>query len=171
MDSSGDIEVLLWEYIDNACDDVTRVRVARNIATDEAWKNKYEELLSFNEELAGSLEAQEPSLRFTRNVMELIGQANPVPSVRNYVNPIIIKGIAAFFMVSLLVTTLFAFFAADKGEVTKVPISIPHIAWKAPDLSTYFNNNITLVLLSVNMVLGLIFLDAILAKRKKHYQQ
>lgn len=166
MEAQDNIEQTLWEYIDGICDEPTQAHVAHLIASDAAWNEKYAELMAFNASLIHGLEQEEPSIRFTKNVMDIIGKASAVPPVRRYINPVIIRSIAAFLLISIVATTLFAFFSAGTG--TAIPakeIIIPKAPVHIPDVANFINTNTITVLLCVNVVLGLLFLDTMLRRK------
>ncbi len=166
MEAQNNIEETLWEYIDGLCDEQAHSRIAGLIASDAAWKSKYEELLAFNSSISAGLALEEPSIRFTKNVMDIISQTSAIPSVRRYINPVIIRSIAAFLLISIVATTLFAFFSAGTG--TAIPakeIIIPKAPVRMPDVANFINTNTITVLLCVNVVLGLLFLDTMLRRK------
>ena len=168
MDEHTDIDILLWEYIDGTGSAAERDRIALLVATNTEWKAKYEELLDLADSLK-AMDMEEPSVRFTKNVMDIIGEGSAVPSVRSYVNPMVIKAIAAFFALSIIVTTVFSFVSAGNTAVRVLPrVVTPKVQWHMPDMQHFVTGNTITVLLSVNVVLGLLFLDTFLRQRMKH---
>lgn len=166
MEAQNNIEEALWEYIDGICDEPTQHRIAALIAADTAWKSKYEELLALNNSILAGVELEEPSIRFTKNVMDIIANASPVPSVSRYINPVIIRSIAAFLVISIVATTLYAFFSAGTGATIQAKeITIPKVPVHVPDVANFINTNTITVLLCVNVVLGLLFLDTVLRRK------
>src|SRR5574338_166173 len=90
MHPGGDgIEDRLWEYIDGTLSSSERTRIGELIASQVEWKSKYQELLAVHE-LLHSTELSEPSMRFTKNVMEEIGRLQIAPATRTYINKRII---------------------------------------------------------------------------------
>ncbi len=169
MEAQDNIEQTLWAYIDGICDEQTHDRVAKQIATDALWGERYAELMAFNASLTNGLELEEPSVRFTKNVMDLIGQASVAPSVRAYINPVVIRSIGALLLLSIVVTTLYAFFSAGAGAAIPVQeITIPKAQVHMPDAANFINTNTITVLLCVNVVLGLLFLDTVLRRKARH---
>jgi len=65
------IEEELWNYLDGLGSEAERQNIDYLIATDKAYQQKYEELLSFNKELE-SMELDAPPMAFTYNIMETI---------------------------------------------------------------------------------------------------
>jgi hypothetical protein len=103
------------------------------------------------------LELEEPSMRFTQNVMEEIGKYQIAPAAKNYINKNIIRGIGAFFLctiVGFLVYTLAQFNWTASSNVDM-------------DLSKIYNSPIGNVFMMVNVVLGLMLLDMYLGRKKK----
>jgi quinol-cytochrome oxidoreductase complex cytochrome b subunit len=60
-------------------------------------------------ELFSGLEPEQPSMRFTKNVMDAVEGARVAPAAKRYVNPWVVKGIAAVFIVSVLVLGIYAY--------------------------------------------------------------
>src|SRR4051794_15199742 len=94
-----DIEQHLWNYIDNTCGAEERKVIETFLQNDEEWKKKYNELLKINQLMHKSLELEEPSMRFTKNVMEEIAQSRIASASKTYINKSIVNGIAAFFVI------------------------------------------------------------------------
>ena len=61
------------------------------------WKNKYHELLDVHQ-LMKTSGLEQPSMRFTKNVLEEIAKLHIAPATKNYINNKIIWGIGAFFI-------------------------------------------------------------------------
>src|SRR3954451_12826938 len=94
-----DIELRLWNYIENVCDAEERKVIEGLLQNNEEWKKKYQELQQINQLMLESIELEEPSMRFAKNVMEKIAQSHIAPATKTYVNKKIINGIAAFFII------------------------------------------------------------------------
>ena len=75
MNNPVDIEARLWEYIDGLSVGEERSAVEQLIAENAAWKAKYQELLDMHQSL-NLVELEQPSMRFTKNVMEEIARFN-----------------------------------------------------------------------------------------------
>ncbi|HEY8896605.1 MAG TPA: zf-HC2 domain-containing protein, partial [Niastella sp.] len=102
MNKPLNMEERLWEYIDGACSEEERLFIEQLVATNAEWKAKYQELLELQDLLSHRLELDEPSLRFTMNVMESISKHYIAPAAKTYINKRIIRGIAAFFILSII---------------------------------------------------------------------
>src|SRR5215203_2073570 len=97
MNKPEDIEASLWEYIDGATPETERTAIETLIADNVEWKNKYSELLELHQSL-NLVELEQPSLRFTKNVMEDIARYHIAPATKTYINNKVIWGIGIFFI-------------------------------------------------------------------------
>ena len=157
MHSAEDIEIQLWEYMDNVCDEAARVRIAQLIATDYAWKQKYAELTAFN----SNLQQQEPehtSMRFTKNVMESIAGMHVAQPTKSYINKWVVRGIAAMFILLL-------------GSA--LTYSLLNVQWTSGtpkemiDYSRIFNGNFISYVIMVNLLVGMVLVDTLLRRKRK----
>src|ERR1700712_2285015 len=92
-------EALLWEYIDGLSQQPSAIE--KLVAENSEWKAKYLELLDIHQVLQAS-EVEQPSLRFSKNVMEQIARYQVAPATKEYINKRIIWGIAAFFIITIV---------------------------------------------------------------------
>ncbi len=124
--------------------------------------------------MAGS-ELEEPSMRFTRNVMEEIARYHVAPATKTYINKNIIRSIGAFFL-SLIAGLLVYFFATVKWSSLggshrsdSPEVKLPSFDMKALDKVDYGklsgNLPITLFML-ITVVMGLVLLDLYLRRKK-----
>lgn len=162
------IEQQLWSFIDGSSSKEEISAIEKLLESNLEWKNKYHELLDVHQ-LLKSAELEQPSLRFTKNVMEEIAKYHIAPATKKYINKRVIWGIAAFFF-----TLIIGFLAYGFGQVdwnaqsdTKIPFDLSQI-----DISKFFNNNFVNGFMMINVLLGLVLLDRVLAnKRKKFHKQ
>jgi len=163
------IEERLWEYIDGMATPEERTVIDQLIKADAEWRAKYGELLEVHQLMQAS-ELEEPSMRFTKNVMEEIALLQIAPAAKTYINKKIIWGIAIFF-----ITMIVGFLIYGIGQVqwssgssdtsSPIPIDLSNI-----DFSKMFNNTYINVFMMMNMILGLFLLDRYLTnKRKKSF--
>ena len=158
-----EIEMQLWEYIDGICNEADRQRISLHMAEDAAWKEKFEELSAFNSSITDNLELEQPSLRFTKNVMEAVAATRIAPATKKYINPAIIRGIAAFFIIIITAIMGYAFATAKWSTGTSLFTDFP---LKKIDLSSLLNSAYINIFIMVNIVLGLVLLDSILSKKR-----
>ena len=168
MNTQLQMEEQLWNYIDGTVSEEEKSFIAQLVATNAEWKDKYRELLEVHDLLNNNLELDEPSMRFTQNVMDEIGKYQIAPAAKNYINKKIIWGIGIFF-----ITTIVGFLVYGFGQVDwTVPgtnsysFDLSKIDW-----SKFFNNTYSNIFMMINAVLGLMLLDMYLGKRKRKLQE
>src|SRR5258706_5374182 len=163
----GNMEERLWNYIDGTNDHGKKSMVEKLLETHAAWKSKYRELLEINE-LLHSSELEEPSLRFTKNVMEEITKLHIAPATKTYINKKIIWGIGIFFITLILGFMIYGFGQIDwtaKGD-TKLPVDFSKV-----DYSRIFSNTYVNAFMMINVVLGLFLLDRYFANKRKKFRE
>ena len=154
------IEEKLWDYIDGTCTADEQKAISLLIETDKAYKDKYNELLQLNNEFV-NMELDEPSMPFTYNVMEAIRAEQAQTPLKATINTYITKGIAAFFVL-LIAGLLIAFLTTmDWSAGTETADSL-----KLPELSSLLNSKVLTIFLFFDTVIGLLFLDTYLRKRR-----
>ena len=168
------MEERLWDYIDGLSSSQEKTFIEELIATQEAWRHKYQQLLQTHQLVQHNLELDEPSMRFTQNVMEEIARMQIAPATKTYIDKKIIYGIGGFFaimIVGLLVFTLGQLNWGSSGGSDATGKLLTDYSQKL-EWGKLFNNTYTNVFIMVNAVLGLLLLDVYLGKkRKKLYQQ
>lgn len=152
------IQQQLWDYIDGHCDALLKARIEEWIATDPEWKEEYAQILAFHKLLPELTEAEEPSMRFTQNLMENIAGKSVARPAQAYINPFIVRSIAAFFIISMLVSVVYAFINNNWSV---------HVAGTAYAFDIALDANTMNVLTMVNVVAGLLFIDALFRRKKK----
>jgi len=147
-----DTEQMIWEYIDGSCDEPTKVQVQQKLNTDVQWQNMYSELLSLHKSIRTDMEAEQPSLRFTKNVLEKIAAEAIVNQSKSYFNPIIIRSVSFILITSIL-------FLLGYG--------ISRTNWNETVDAKYYSGSTLHAFLWINIVLGLVLIDRILNRNKK----
>ena len=164
------IEDRLWDYIDGRSNTEETSFVEQLIATQEAWRTKYQELLEVHQLLNTSLDLDEPSMRFSQNVMEEIAKYQITPATKTYINKKVIYGIGIFFLAmiaGMLVYGLGQINWTDSSGVSN-DILTKYNPGKI-DFSKFFNNTYTTIFMMVNVVMGLMLLDMYLGKKRKQF--
>ena len=165
MDTVNDMEQRLWEYIDGFSSAEEKTVVETLIRENQQWRNLYQELLQVNTSLT-DLELEQPSMRFTKNVMEEIAKYHIAPATKNYINNKIIFGIVAFFIVSIIGFLVYGMGQID-WSVTSQSQNPIGIDLGKVDYSKMFNNTVMNVFMMVNAILGLMLLDRYFGKKRK----
>lgn len=162
------MEHQLWDYIDGTASAEERSAVEKLLAENRLWREKYQELTDINA-LMKDIELEQPSLRFTRNVMEEIAKHHIAPATRKYINNRIIFSIAAFFISSIIGFVIYGIGQIDWS--TGQTDTVKGIDFAQVDYSQVFNNDLMNIFMMANVVLGLMLLDRYLANKKKKYMK
>jgi hypothetical protein len=167
MNEQQNFEKQLWDYIDGLSSHEERTSIEKLLQSNIEWKNKYHELLEL-QQLLRSSELEQPSMRFTKNVMEEIAKFHIAPATKNYINNRIIWGIGAFFITLIVGFLIYGFAQMDWNFQDD---SKPIVDFSKVNYGKIFNNNLVNVFMMVNVVLGLVLLDRVLANKRKQFQK
>jgi len=170
MNQEQNIEQRLWAYIDGISSNEERTSIEKMLQSNLEWKNKYHELMDIHQ-LVNTTELDHPSMRFTKNVMEEIAKLHIAPATKNYINKKIIWGIAGFFFTLIAVFLIYGFSQVEWTSATDSKYSIDLSRLSQVDYSKIFNNNFVNGFMMVNVLLGLVLLDRVLANKRKRFQK
>jgi len=155
------IEQQVWDYLDGTCTGQEHKKIEYLINNDQAYRSIYAELKSLHFDLS-KIELDEPSMSFTRNVMDKVA-GSPVPgSIRSLVDKRIIYSIAAFFaisMIAMLAVTLSQIDWTQPASTALPEYEIPKVNYLSIMDGTFFR-----IFLFADLILGLYFLDSIMRK-------
>jgi hypothetical protein len=171
MNTQDNIEDRLWDYIDGSSGAEENLFVEQLIATQEEWRNKYHELLDVHHLMSNSLELEEPSMRFSQNVMETITKYQIAPATKTYINKKIIYGIGIFFLVMIAGLFVYGLGQINWSDAGSSGNLLSKINVNKIDFSKFFNNTYTNIFMMVNVVMGLMLLDMWLGKKRKELQE
>ncbi len=164
------IEEQMWNYIDGTAGAKEVSFIEDMIATDMVWQKKYRELLEVNQLLKTDMELEQPSLRFSKNVMEQISGLQPAPATVHYINKNIIRSIAAFFILTIAGFLIYSFTQinwAINNVSSPLPFDLHNLNLDKLYFSKLMSSTWINVVLMMNIVLGLMLLDSYLRRRKK----
>jgi hypothetical protein len=153
------IEQQLWDYIDGNLDEPSKKAIEEKIESDAEVKSQYEDLLKLNSVFDG-MDLDEPSMSFTRNVMESVALVPAPVAMKTKVDKKIIYSIGGFFVISLL--ALFGYVLYNSN------LSIPSFDLNVNfdfNLDQYITPTTVYSFLFADLVIGLIFLDQFLRKK------
>jgi regulatory protein YycI of two-component signal transduction system YycFG len=160
---SDEIEALLWDYIDGIGEVSERSAIQKLVDENAIWREKYSELLVLHQMIQSS-ELEEPSMRFTKNIMEEISRLHIAPAAKSYINKKVIWGIGGSFITMIIGFLIYAIAQINWSEGTannSIGIDLSKL-----DYSRIFSNNFINVFMMLNVVLGLLFFDRYLADKK-----
>lgn len=164
------MDLQLWNYIDGRANQDEVAFVESMIASEILWRNKYKELLEVNQLLKTELELEQPSMRFSKNVMEQIVGLQPAKATVKYINKNIIRSIAAFFILTITGFLVYTFTTVDwvsASGASPLPFDLNKLNPGQLNLSKLMSSTWINVVLMVNVVLGLMLLDNYLRRKKK----
>ena len=164
------MEERLWEYIDGICSAEDRLFIDELIATNQEWKTKYQELLELQNLLNNQLQLDEPSMRFTQNIMEAISKHHIAPAAKSYINKRIVWGIAGFFICSIIGLLIAGIAQVNWSAAGTSSTQIDFSKLNNVNFSAFFNTTYTTIFMMINVVLGLVVLDMYLNRKKQAYR-
>lgn len=167
MNTQQNIEDRLWDYIDGHSSNEEKSVIDKLLESNTTWRDKYNELIEIHQ-LMNSNELEEPSLRFTKNVMEEIAKYHIAPATKTYINKKIIWGIGGFFIAMIIGFLIYGFGQINWSAAgdTKLPIDLAKI-----DFNRFFNNTYMNLFMMINVVLALVLLDRYLSNRKNKIKE
>ncbi len=148
------MEEQLWNYIDGFCTEEEQKTIKLLLEHDENYRNKYAELLAFEENMP-VLNLEEPSMGFAFKVMENIRAEHARVPLKTRINTNIIRGIAAFFICTILL--LLGFILVNIDWLHTSSAQLPVI--KLPSVNNYLKPVVIQGFLFFDVILGLFFLD------------
>ncbi|WP_131539454.1 anti-sigma factor [Pedobacter nototheniae] len=153
------IEQELWDYIDGNLNETQVKGIRKKIELDPAVKLQYEELLRLNVTFS-EMEMDEPSMSFTRNVMEDIALLPAPVTLKTKVDQRIIYSIGGFFALALvamfgyiLYSSTFSF--KDLDFSFKIDLNVDQ----------FLNSTGLYIFLFADLIIGLVFLDYMLRRK------
>jgi hypothetical protein len=174
MTQQPDMEQKLWSYIDGVSSENEETAIEKLLETNLEWKNKYHELLQLNQLLKSS-ELEQPSMRFTKNVMDAIAKYHIAPATKQYINNRIIWGLGIFFLTMIVGFLVYGFgqvdWSASASSKSDLPVDLSKLDLSKVDFSKVFSNAWVNVFMMINIVIGLALLDRILANKRKQFRQ
>jgi hypothetical protein len=165
-----DQDELIWKYIDGHCDLAEKAAFEQLLTTDPSFKKAFEERQVLDQGFQ-SLTLEEPSMRFTTNVMENLPLLYQKLPARQLLGPVWIKAFwtsLSFLMVSALgIGFLSPDTATSTGtysnEITRNLIDVPQ------SLFLPYKSALILLAISSSLIL-LVMIDKRLDKARKNRQ-
>ncbi|MET1056407.1 MAG: hypothetical protein ABWY16_13960 [Pedobacter sp.] len=150
------IEEQIWDYIDGNGGSAQRSETARKIASEEEYQSVYRELLSLQQQFK-DISIDEPSMSFSRNVMEIINMEPAPVSLKTKTDKRIILGLAALFI--LAIGTILAFAIANSHmSAPKFSVDI--------NLSQYLSPTLIKTFVFADIVLAMLYADSLFRRKK-----
>ena len=166
---NDDMETRLWEFIDGLSDASQRSVIEELIKENAEWRLKYNELLELHQSI-NLVELEQPSLRFTKNVIEEISRLHISPAAKTYINSKVIFGIAAFFITVIVGFLIYALSQIKWSSGTNSDSAFG-VDFSNIDYSAIFSNNFVNAFMMLNVLLGLMLFDRYLSNKKKEMME
>lgn len=163
MMNQQEIEVQLWEYIDGVCTTGMQLHIEQMISTDEHWKNCYRKLLTIHHSIKHDLAPEQPPMRFTKNVLDIIAGTAITAPTRKYINPIIINVIASFFIISISGLIIYAITLTNWEQP---PVNIRPLSF-TENFDKVFSGKAFTFISCLNVITGLLLLDNLALRKKR----
>lgn len=164
MENLKNMEERLWDFIDGTSCPAEKASINSLLETNPVWQKAYAAMLDLNTRFRET-NLEEPSMRFSKNVMEVIAKIQIAPSTKSYVNKKIIYSIGGFFL--LLIGGLLAYLFTQIDYSQQGSISIPSSLPKFnTDLSFFGNATMLNIFLIIDTVLALFLIDKYLQHKK-----
>lgn len=155
-----EMDKCIWDFIDKSGDGAYLRGIEQKINSDHNWAARYEDLNALSTQLT-RLPVEQPSLRFTQNIMDALADVPQPVSAQSYINMRIVKCIAAVFL-CIIAGALCYFIAVTNWSPNDLPVTSRTVA--APISVTAFIQGIV----AINILLGLLFFEKISARLLRH---
>ncbi len=150
------IEEQIWDYIDGNLTEDQQTAIQHKIATDETYKSVYQELLAIHQQME-TMELEEPSMSFTRNVMEQVQLEMAPVSLKTKVDGRIIYCISGFFIL-LLLSVLIYVISQSHLTLSKWTFSIDIERFITPvSIRTFF---------FIDLIIGFLCIDKLVRRKR-----
>lgn len=156
------IEQRIWDYLDGTGTLQERELTEQLIKSDPLYQQVYDECKSFNN-LVSEVDQDEPSMGFTRNVMERINLEPAHSSLKSLIDKRIVFGIAAFFLFTITALLGVLFYQIDWSQTAG--FKMPEFTMPAIDTPKYLNSTYINIFFFVDIIIGLYLFDSFLRKR------
>lgn len=150
------IEEEIWDYIDGNGDTARRSTTERKIATEEVYHTLYHELLVLQHQLQ-DMSIDEPSMSFSRNVMELVHREPAPVSLKTKTDNRIIMAIAALFIMAIGTILVFAI-ANSHISAAKFTLNI--------SLNHYMTPTLVKTFVFADIILAMVYTDSLIRRKK-----
>jgi hypothetical protein len=160
-------EAQVQYYLDGEGTPQERDYIEKMIATDPEWGSTYESFLDIHQMLSDN-PVMEPSMRFTKNVMEEIEGLSIAKPIRQYGNPWVFRlagGILVLFLLGIFIY-LFSQIDFSQGSGSGMPNVLSNLDAGKWDWGRFAGGSANLVLYMLVTVMGCYLFDKI--RKKKH---
>lgn len=159
----NNLEQRIWDYLDGTGTEEERELTKQLIGSDSEFRAMYEELRSIHLTVS-SMDLDEPSMSFNRNLMEKIDLEAVPGSVKSLIDKRIIYGITAFFLITITALLGVLLYQTDWSRQTS--FDMPDFNLPEIDTSNYLNSTLINIFFFADIIVALYLFDGFLSKRK-----
>ena len=159
----NNLEQRIWDYLDGTGTEEERELTKQLIGSDSEFRAMYEELRSIHLTVS-SMDLDEPSMSFNRNLMEKIDLEAVPGSVKSLIDKRIIYGITAFFLITITALLGVLLYQTDWSRQTS--FDMPDFNMPEIDTSNYLNSTLINIFFFADIIVALYLFDGFLSKRK-----
>jgi hypothetical protein len=170
MDTQKNIEERLWDFLNGTLSAKEKEEVEQLLQQNSRWRKMYEEMTAF-ESMIKSSELEEPSMRFSKNVMDEISKLKIAPATKSYINKNIIYGIAAFFLLIIGGSLVYMFTQLEFSTGTGSSITNIDFSKFSFDYKQFISPTVLNLFFVADAVIGLMLLDRYLNKKKREARE
>lgn len=162
-------EERIQAYLDGLCTDREAAEIAQKIANDKEWSKSFEDFSEIHRLLQSGTGLMEPSMRFTKNVMESIQGLQIARPASQYLNPWINRIFAGILISFLGISLIYILGQVDWSSGNASPaMELPDFSGSFSSISSLFNSQATILFFAANMVLGMVLIDYRLKQKNKN---
>ena len=159
----NNLEQRIWDYLDGTGTEEERELTKQLIGSDSEFRAMYEELRSIHLTVS-SMDLDEPSMSFNRNLMQKIDLEAVPGSVKSLIDKRIIYGITAFFLITITALLGVLLYQTDWSRQTS--FDMPDFNMPEIDTSNYLNSTLINIFFFADIIVALYLFDGFLSKRK-----
>lgn len=160
------MEERIWDWLDGQSSEAEATELQQMVEQLPEWKAKYHELLDVHHSLQHDLEMMQPSMRFTKNVMEQIAALSIQATTKHYLNNKVIYGIGGLFVALITGIVLYALAMIDWGTSSSSSgTSLPSVKVPGVDWGNLLSGNFGSLAMMILVLLIMVGLDQYLRPR------
>jgi len=159
----NNLEQRIWDYLDGIGTDDEREFTKQLIGSDSEFRSLYEELRSIHLTVS-SLELDEPSMSFNKNLIQKIKMEAIPGSIESLIDKRIIYGITAFFLITITALLGILFYQTDWSRQTS--FEMPEYKMLEIDTPNYLNSTLINIFFFADIIVALYLFDGFLSKRQ-----
>jgi len=158
------IEEQIWEYIDGELSGKEREAVAKKIADDNAYATVYVEMLELHK-LMAAVELDEPSMSFTRNIMDQVNLEMAPMALKTKVDKRIIYSLTAIFLAAIVGVSWFTIAYTHFPALPLPSLSLPSFDYNI-NIEEFVSPLTLQIFFFIDILLALLYLDRLYRSKK-----